>query len=1403
MANRTIQFKDEEIARRARDLARQITGRVFISRSGLYLVSGFPEFQKLRDCLADLTSPPQDSAVPTPLDLGFQPSQVIPLNHENLSAWGRGLQKWRKIVEDYEQPKAKTSERRQKFQQWKDEVELISHNLERLWDIYRKYEAGVPIDGAPYVRVDITGSGSDTFVPFVEPLWNWLKRLIVWIAGDAAGIRFHRSLLPFMERQSQYEKWRHFVGVLPHLRALRERTGSRPAVEIADAVRKIVGAIPGDIRDEFGFNLPLRPRVFQINRIIADCIRVADNHLLPQPQLIVAAATLCATDGATTPLPEWLFHSPTGKWELRLNAFWELYDQRQKTGYEKLLCALQDMPGVPVYDFNAIRQFLVNGEDIDSILWALRNLCSRASVLAQKGLSPQPFRRLVSVLEKAGLMLDTLADVDNDVFDLVWMACWKKSVDIIETFAMWLESLEPGTLDLNLAKWAWNSLFHLLILVNASPSFKKTVKRWTKPPKTDVLNTFVGDAPPEVYSWLSRLSYYQELCGKEPTLPKTVSKMLSQADRQRQQIEYLRKMRDAGQLNEQAAAKLEVFEANDCAASQKPAMGRLLKHLREVCAHTALEAVRHLIWQESQRIWTRQFGSTPPPTFLSKDEVTAIVAWSRNLEKEAREFFNELVAGWRQHGAGYRQHLSRNSSWVKAASDRINIQAWFCPEASEIDIGGLPIRICVASDPFRIFLMGSYFGTCLSLDKFNCDSVLANAYDANKAVIFALGADGQVMARKLVCVSSDYELIGYRVYISGNVEITSSRREGISQAVDAFAIELARQAGMQPSDVGKPEELSGLFWYNDGTCDLRSNDQVLHPALQEAIQERGQQCVNLLMELGIWPPIDSAGTASCLESMPELAEECLAVLARTVEDPQLARLVFQNALTKGGKVEAMTSLALLEKSDEMAEYVYRFSKKQYDHYNFDLCYRGMEVLRQMGTSKAWHLFMEMGVCRYDDEWACSLWLILAAADSQESAQALSQTLQSTAVWRVQRSGYAHFLLAGEMLAIRGWPLSRAVLARVLTSLISSLEERFEYVQWCPPCPEALKYPNIRKFFEDEFGHDASSSALSVLTAVILAMKSQDARDTAFLKETASRDLSALLALALQGSSKHQEFIRKTASALPPAPASFLALIESEGVEKAEELLASTIKDTSGIAVKWQRTVALRKAFLLLDQGHPVSLFSVKEELGEALPLLPYILFWLWKWTDYEHPNVPALAALAASDNLADFLRNAKVNKLGLVARMAILLRFVDDESAALLRHALYVIMNLSELEDLEEYHILFLGKLSGHKLWVEAPGKNEQKLSPGNVINCPGGWELLMDGEGNSRPVVKWIGYIYYRSAPRLPLDIRLAARALDLLCSIDNVNYDRWEFQPMTEIQRQLHGVTRARASVSSVEEE
>ena len=223
MAKRRIQPSDAEIAQRARDLARQIPGRVFVSQDGIYLVRGTPDFRKLCQCLAGLSRPPNVSAGPTPMDLGFSPNQIAVLNGGRLSAWGRGLQKWRKILDDYEKPRQKTTERRQKYRRWKDEIDQISHDLERLWQTFRRWEAGDPITGAPYVRVAVAGADSDTAAWSVDPLWSWLERLVVWIAGEAAGHRFHRSLEPVAGNGGLFEKRRHFTKALPRLKALEGR----------------------------------------------------------------------------------------------------------------------------------------------------------------------------------------------------------------------------------------------------------------------------------------------------------------------------------------------------------------------------------------------------------------------------------------------------------------------------------------------------------------------------------------------------------------------------------------------------------------------------------------------------------------------------------------------------------------------------------------------------------------------------------------------------------------------------------------------------------------------------------------------------------------------------------------------------------------------------------------------------------------------------------------------------------------------------------------------------------------------------------------------------------------------------------------------------------------------------
>jgi hypothetical protein len=126
MAKRRIQPSDEEIGRRARQMARQLSDQVFVSPEGAYVVTGRPEFRKLYHCLQSVRSVPELVSNPTPIELGFAPGQITPLNRENLSVRARALQKWRKILEDYEKPKQKKAERRRKYKEWKTEINRLS-----------------------------------------------------------------------------------------------------------------------------------------------------------------------------------------------------------------------------------------------------------------------------------------------------------------------------------------------------------------------------------------------------------------------------------------------------------------------------------------------------------------------------------------------------------------------------------------------------------------------------------------------------------------------------------------------------------------------------------------------------------------------------------------------------------------------------------------------------------------------------------------------------------------------------------------------------------------------------------------------------------------------------------------------------------------------------------------------------------------------------------------------------------------------------------------------------------------------------------------------------------------------------------------------------------------------------
>ena len=157
--------------------------------------------------------------------------------------------------------------------------------------------------------------------------------------------------------------------------------------------------------------------------------------------------------------------------------------------------------------------------------------------------------------------------------------------------------------------------------------------------------------------------------------------------------------------------------------------------------------------------------------------------------------------------------LPRNHAWLARAADRMRTDAWLAPQVRTLELAGARYTLCVEHDPLEVLRMGIPFGTCLALATgFNADSTVLNAVDINKRVLYLRDARGSVIARQLIAVSSDFGLLGYRLYCAHDLE----ERPEITAAFHALCGELADACGLPLVDHGDPDAIHPGFWYDDG-----------------------------------------------------------------------------------------------------------------------------------------------------------------------------------------------------------------------------------------------------------------------------------------------------------------------------------------------------------------------------------------------------------------------------------------------------------------------------------------------------------------------------------------------------------------------------------------------------------
>ena len=338
---------------------------------------------------------------------------------------------------------------------------------------------------------------------------------------------------------------------------------------------------------------------------------------------------------------------------------------------------------------------------------------------------------------------------------------------------------------------------------------------------------------------LDTIAAHQRFAGKREPLPKSLRKLLGIQECRRREREVLRARQAVGALDSAAQARLLRLE-NDSAAS--PHAAKIRRAAEESFLLLGIERMDAVIRHLAAAMCRTHLGGLIE--FITPDRYWDFALWIGAMNESQRERLREVIVAHDRHGREYKRHLAENHEWIGQALARgVDLDKWFAAEPQVVVMGGRTMEIALVGEVRHVFLIGAYFHTCLSLGDCNEMSVLANAYDANKQVVFMFTEDGagrrQVVARQLIAVSSDYKLVGYCCYLNSR-GVGALNRQEVETAMAAYCGGLAAQCRLELADEGAPQAIGDHFWYDDGAREWPAAARLAwaEAAVRKACQER-------------------------------------------------------------------------------------------------------------------------------------------------------------------------------------------------------------------------------------------------------------------------------------------------------------------------------------------------------------------------------------------------------------------------------------------------------------------------------------------------------------------------------------------------------------------------------------
>ncbi|OKH34222.1 hypothetical protein NIES2101_39350 [Calothrix sp. HK-06] len=211
-------------------------------------------------------------------------------------------------------------------------------------------------------------------------------------------------------------------------------------------------------------------------------------------------------------------------------------------------------------------------------------------------------------------------------------------------------------------------------------------------------------------------------------------------------------------------------------------------------------------------ILKREFDVNP-----KQENIKHALSLLGTIQRNNRCFRKFLKAYWNNQ-PNYIINHPLTQTWLKQHS-KININLWMngIEYRKLVDqIGAVEIKL--ESEPLEVLKLGTYVGTCLGLGGICSDSAVAVLLDINKQVLYARNKEGIIIARQLVAISEEEELVCFYVYPDGvSTSIKKIFREYDVKFAEALGIKLFQNSTDSNYNV---ENIISESWWDDDAWDF-------------------------------------------------------------------------------------------------------------------------------------------------------------------------------------------------------------------------------------------------------------------------------------------------------------------------------------------------------------------------------------------------------------------------------------------------------------------------------------------------------------------------------------------------------------------------------------------------------